>query len=56
MLRYNMRLPIVSHRAPVCNDMSGKPHIIKYVKHLDVANAVKGITIVNENYNSFIEA
>ena len=30
--------------------MSGKSHVIKYVKHLDVANAVKSLAIVNENY------
>ena len=30
--------------------MSGKPHVIKYVKHMDVTNAVKALTIVNGNY------
>ena len=30
--------------------MSGKSHVIKDVKHLDVANAVKSLAIVNENY------
>ena len=33
-----------------CNDMSGKSHVIEYVKHLNVANAVKSLAIVNENY------
>ena len=51
MIRSNVRLPVVSHRVPVSvQQYVWETHVIKYVKHLDVANAVKGHTVVNENY------